>query len=113
LHFEIINGPAYRALGYSAAKALPFFLGKVKINSRNPDRYKTPFEFSYREAGRYGFSRATFRGVIEELSAKGFVDWTKKGGLRCDAMCGNEFCLSERWRQYGKAGFQERSSRAA
>jgi hypothetical protein len=113
LHFEILNGLAYRDLSYSAAKALPYFLAKVKLSSRNPDRYKNPFEFSYAEAVRYGFSKATFRGVIQELSDKGFIDWIKRGGLRCSSMCANGFCLSERWRQYGKAGFQERSSRAA
>lgn len=36
----------------------------------------------------------------------GFIDPIDKGGLRSDCKSSNFFCLSTRWKEYGKTGFQ-------
>ena len=84
LPWEMLNSPAYIQLPHSAAKALPYFIGKVKTRLDDPERYRTEFSFSYREGKRYGFASATFSKVIQALVAYGLIDPIDKGGLRSD-----------------------------
>jgi hypothetical protein len=105
--WEVLNSKAFRSLNFSSGKALPFFLGKVKSNYRDSQRYLISFSFSYKEAGRYGFAPATFSNVIRELVQKGFLDPVDKGGLRGDGKSYNLFRLSQRWLDYGSAEFKE------
>jgi hypothetical protein len=104
LTWELLNSAAYRELPYSGAKALPYFLGKVR--GHGPERYDTEITFSYTEGQRYGFARATFSKAIQNLVRMGFIDPIDKGGLCSDGKSYNIFKLSRRWEKYGTDAFQ-------
>ena len=106
LTWDLLNSKAYIDLPASPAKALPYFLGKVKASYNNPQRYLMEFSFSYSEGKRLGFASATFSHIIKELIKKGFIDPVDKGGLRSDGKSYNIFRLSKRWQQYGNADFK-------
>lgn len=107
LTWDMLNSPAYKKLKNSAAKALPYFLGKIKrINYSDPQRYLTEFNFSYKEGLRYGFANATFFTIIQDLVRTGFIDPFGKGGMRSDGKSYNWFRLSRRWEKYGIEGFE-------
>ncbi len=101
----MLNSKAYHHLPFSAAKALPFFLGKVKRNLNDPQRYVDTFPFSYKEGRRYGFAYSTFSTVIQILVASGFIDPVDKGGLRGASKSCNQFKLSQRWEDFGTEKF--------
>ena len=105
LFWQILNSKAYKQLPASAAKALPFFLGKVKCRHNDPHRYFEEFNFSYSEGQRLGFALATFAKVIRDLIFFGFVDPVDKGGLRGECKSYNVFRLSKRWENYGAEKF--------
>jgi hypothetical protein len=107
LLWEMLNSRAYKELNSSAAKALPYFLGKFRGAYRDPQRYKFVFPFSYSEAEWLGFASSTFSRVIQELVRKGFIDPVDKGGLRSDGKSYNLFSLSERWKEYRTARFED------
>lgn len=106
IFLEMLNSPAYIDLPHSAAKALPYFIVKVKTKFDDPQRYSMEFPFSYKEAERYGFAPATFSKAIQALVAHGIIDPIDKGGLRSDGKSLNKFCLSLRWKNYGKSEFE-------
>ena len=106
LTWEMLNHKAYKELPPSAAKALPYFLGKVKMYYNDPNRLNTEFSFSYKEAKTLGFALATFSKVITDLIKYGFLDPIDKGGLRGDCKSNNLFCLSERWKLFDQPDFQ-------
>ena len=105
LTWQMLNSKAYIELPPSACKALPYFLGKVKLHIQDPQRYLTEFSFSYREGNRYGFSSATFSKVIQALVRFGFIDPVDKGGLRGNCKSCNRFKLSRRWENYKTINF--------
>jgi len=105
--YSMINHQAFRDLGYSSAKALLYFLAKVKVSPTDPARYSSPFSLTYPEARRYGFSNGTFNKVIRDLIDKGFIDPARKGGLRGNQKSSTLYCLSERWEKYGTNEFKE------
>jgi hypothetical protein len=107
LTWEMLNHKAYKSLTYSAGKALPYFLGKVKNLYNDPQRYFEHFQLSYTEAQNYGFHRTTFFRIICELIEKGFIDPVERGGLRGFGRSFNKFRLSERWIRYGKGDFEK------
>lgn len=111
LTWEMLNSKAYKTLKYASAKALPYFLGKIKQNYRDPQRYLIGFSFSYSEANKLGFAPATFSKVIQELVMKGFIDPVDKGGLRSDGKSYNIFRLSKRWDEYGTNEFEPKDWR--
>lgn len=104
--WEMLNSPAYKELPASAAKALPYFIGKVKASFNDPQRHQLEFPLCYREALNYGFAPATFSKVIQSLVTYGFIDPIDKGGLRSEGKSFNLFCLSYRWKDYGKPEFK-------
>ena len=106
LVWELLNSQAYKKLQPSAAKALPYFLGKVKRCDNDPERYLDAFHFSYSEGKRLGFAFATFSKVIRDLIWFGFIDPVDKGGLRGDCKSYNVFKLSRRWKEYGAPNFE-------
>jgi len=106
LTWAMLNSKAFKDLNYASAKALPYFIGKIKGSYNDPQRYLTAFPFSYSEACQYGFSSATFSKVIQGLIAKGFIDPVDKGGLRSEGKTYNLFKLSRRWLDYGNADFK-------
>jgi hypothetical protein len=108
LLWKVLNGPAYKSLPASAAKALPYFLGKVKMSPEDPERYDQAFEFSYREGRKTGFALATFSKVIQDLVKYGFIDPFDRGGLRGDCKSSNKFMLSKRWEAFGQEQFKQR-----
>ena len=64
LTWGILNSKAYKDLTPSAAKELPYFLGKVKLPFNNTQRYLVKFDLSYTEAKRYGFATTTHHRTI-------------------------------------------------
>jgi len=107
LTWTMLNSAAYKQLPYSAAKALPYFLGKVKVPCNDPQKHSTVFAFSYTEAKRYGFANATHHRVIRELMNKGFIDPVDRGGLRGGGLSNSLFKLSERWIKYDTKDFED------
>ncbi len=108
LRWELLNSMAYKKLPPSASKVLPFFIGKIKLKDFNdPARYTTPFSFSYKEAEKHGFSKATHFRSICHLVAFGFIDPCSRGGLRGLGYSCSEFKLSGRWLKYGTPDFVE------
>lgn len=107
--FEEMDSEAYQALSGSAAKAVPYFKRIHGILKRKSgDNFNGIFDFTYSEAEKYGFARATFSRVITELNAKGFIDIVKQGGKRGCGMSNSKYHLSERWRDFGKRVFMNR-----
>lgn len=84
LTWEMLNSRAYKELPASSAKALPYFLGKVKTGYNDPQRYSIEFPLCYKEAASYGFAAATFSKAIQRLVAHGFINPIDKGGLRSE-----------------------------
>jgi len=84
-------------LSPSAAKALPYFFGKIKMGFNNPERYSTEFTFSYPEGLRLGFAHSTFAKIIRDLEELGFIDWVVQGGMRGKGKGYNRYILSKRW----------------
>lgn len=105
LPWEILNSRAYKELKPTAGKALPHFLGKVKVKYSDPQKFVSGFHFSYKEANRYGFANSTHHRIITELIAKGFIDPVDKGGLRGCGRSYNIFKLSQRWKDFGTPDF--------
>jgi hypothetical protein len=106
LLWNVLNSQAYKELPPSAAKALPYFIGKVKLKPNEPDRYERSFPFSYSEGRNYGFAKATFSRTIKDLVRIGFIDPVDKGGLRGDGKSTSRFKLSRRWETYGTDKFE-------
>jgi len=104
--WTLLNSKSFQALPYAAAKALPYFFGKVKMPHNNPEKYSADFHFSYPEAKGYGFPSATFAKVIKMLIAFGFIDPIEKGGLRGYRTGYNVFRLSRRWEKFGTNDFE-------
>lgn len=109
LVWSVLNHAAYKQLPPSAAKALPYFLGKVKVNGNDPERYSTIFDFSYTEAEAYGFARGSFGKIVKDLMDHGFIDPIAKGGLRGLGKSSSKFCLSRRWEKYSTEEFQSKT----
>ena len=106
LTWGILNSKAYKDLTPSSAKALPYFLGKVKCPFNDTQRYLTKFDFSYREARRYGFANTTHHRNICQLVKNGFIDPVERGGLRSDGRSYNKFYISKRWEKVGTNDFK-------
>lgn len=104
---EMLNSKAYRDLPPSAAKILPFFLDKVRVNYHDPSRHTTTFTFPYSEARKLGYGKTTFYKILKALMRKGFIDPVSKGGLRGFGLTKSSFNLSQRWKKYGGFDFKE------
>jgi hypothetical protein len=100
LTWDMLNSKAYIELPPSAAKALPYFFGKVRRVFDDPERYKEVFTFSYPEGQRLGFSHTTFAKTIRDLEKFGFIDWVAQGGLRGKGKGYNRFKLTCKWENY-------------
>jgi hypothetical protein len=108
--WTLLNSKAFKELPPSSAKILPFFLGKVReeYHPENPAHYAVDFPFTYSEAKKYGFGKSTFFKMLRDLVRFGFIDMTKKGGLRSRGGHANTlFRLSRRWEKYGTAYFHD------
>lgn len=106
LPWELLNSQAYKRLPPSASKALPYFLGKVKLSPNASNRFEQEFEFPYREGKKMGFAFATFSKIIQDLMKYGFIDPVDRGGLRGDGKSSNKFTLSKRWEDFGSEKFE-------
>ena len=109
LTWDILNHAAYKELPASAAKALPYFMGKVKVSYRDSQRYWEEFTFSYREASKLRFASGTWSKVIQDLVAFGWVDPVDRGGLRGEGKSCSVFRLSHRWEKYGTDDFESKA----
>lgn len=104
--WDVLNSKAYKDLPPTAAKALPYFLGRPKMSFNDLNYLKTVFPFTYPEARRLGFASATWAKVLRDLVAYGFIDPKSKGGLRGAGKTSAQFQLSNRWKKYGQAEFE-------
>ena len=107
LTWDLLNSQAYKKLPPSATKALPYFLGKVKVKYHDPQKYIEEFKFSYTEGRRDGFALGTFSKVIHDLIRFGFIDPVAKAKPGRYGKGENVFKLSRRWEQYGRERFEE------
>jgi len=107
LFWDMVSHKAYLDLPHSACKELPYFLKKVKRHLTAPERYTDTFDFSYREARKYGFAFSTHHRTICQLIEKGIIDPVAKGGMKSDRKSYNRFRLSERWRKYGTPEYEK------
>jgi len=108
LTWEMLNSKAYKKLPASAAKALPYFLGRDgKTGRKEGDDYSGTFIMSYGEATALGFAERTFARIIKDLVGFGFIDMAGYGGLRGTCKSFNKFRLSGRWREFGLSTFEE------
>ena len=103
--WTVLNSKAYINLPPSAAKALPYFFGRPKVSFADRQYLQTTFSFSYKEAEKLGFAPATWSKVLQDLVAFGFIEPTKKGGLRGNGKVCAVFHLSDRWKCYGQRDF--------
>jgi hypothetical protein len=107
LTWVLLNSKAYRELPQSAAKALPYFIGKDGRGAfKYGEEYGGIFEFTYDEAIRLGFAKRTFAKVLKDLVSFGFIEMAGYGGLRGNCKSFNKFRLSIRWKQYGTPQFE-------
>lgn len=108
---EVVKSEAYRKLSPSAAKALPIFIiktGEVHcLNPKDAAWTRSVFGLTYTEAEKYGITRPTFFRVLQNLMSFGFLDPVEKGGRRSDGRSCSKFRHSNRWRDYGKPGFED------
>ena len=102
MSWDLLNSSAFKDLKPSAAKILPYFLGKPKLPITDPEYYQAEFTFSYPEARKYGFSKGTFAKCIRELCRMGFIEKTEQGGMRGKGEGYNRFKLSKEWSDYLK-----------
>jgi len=109
LTWELLNSKAYKELPPTAAKMLPYFLGKVKIPLGNSQYYTLTFSFSYSEGVSLGAAKKTFYNVLCALVAYGFIEPIEKGGLRGCGLTSSTFKLSDRWKKYGTAFYLSKS----
>ena len=107
IFWTMLNSGAYKKLPNAAAKALPYFLGKVRLKQDDPNKYLEEFPFSYSEGKRYGFAFSTFSKIIQNLVHYGFIDPVDKGGLRGCGRSYSFFKLSMRWQNYGTEQFKK------
>ncbi len=114
LIWDLLNSKAYLELMPSAAKALPYFIGKPADDRKQKLIYGIPayfgavFQFSYREGKRLGFAFGTFSRVIRDLVRLGFLEPIDKGGLRGDGKSYNRFQICRRWERYGYSDFERK-----
>lgn len=106
LPWDLLNSEAYKALPPAAGKALPYFLGKVKVICTAPEWYIIEFSFSYTEARKYGFAIGTHSRNISRLMQNGFIDPVYRGGKKSFGMSSSVFKLSTRWKDYGSPNFK-------
>ena len=110
LPLDMLESHAYQELPHSAAKALVFFLYKpikAHIYFRDPKFYAWQFEFTYAEAGQWGFAKATWNRCLRDLLSHGFIDLVSKGDLKSRGRSSSRFVLSQRWRNYGTLQFDK------
>ena len=96
-----LESTAYRELTPSAAKLYPFFKRSCVRATRGKPDESTPFGFTYTEAIKYGFSRATYSRAMKDLVASGFLDILESGGLRGVGCSCSKYRLSRRWVTFG------------
>ena len=107
------RSPAFRKLTANAILILLEFLSRrqlVKVGRRNSWVTKNNGEIvlTYSETTKkFGISRSTFRNSIDQLVTLGFIDIAHHGGgMMKDC---SKYSISERWRDYGKEEFIQKS----
>lgn len=110
---KIIKSKAFRELK-TASSILVYLdflskrqMKKIKHKSKSDGWIITnngKIEYTYTEALKKGFTRPRFRGALDELIAKGFIDVTHRGGAydRDKSL----YSISTRWEKYGKEDFE-------
>jgi hypothetical protein len=98
---EEMDSKAYLELSGTAVKVFAWFKRiDGKVRRKDPYGYNGIFDFTYKEALRYGFARRTFSRAIDELGEKGFIEVISVGGLRGAGRSNSKYKLSSRWQLY-------------
>ena len=111
---DVVKSVAWLSLSGVAPQVYTLFLTKrrmEKMKRRGSKEYictnNRELIFPYREAeSNYKITQPRFLRAIDQLIDHGFIDIAKLG--RPVAKEPTEYALSERWREYGKAGFQQK-----
>jgi DNA-binding transcriptional regulator YhcF (GntR family) len=107
------RSPAFRKLTASSTLVLFEFLYRrqmVKVGRRDRWLVKNNGEIvlTYAEiTKKFGIARSTYRSALDQLVDLGFIDIAHHGGgMMKDS---SKYGISERWRDYGKEEFIEKS----
>jgi hypothetical protein len=101
LRMDCMESTAYVSLTGSAAKLYGYFIRSCIRATRGAPNTITQFNFTYSEAGKYGFARRTFHDALKALEHNGFVEIVTVGGLRGFGHTNSVYKLSGRWATYG------------
>ena len=105
--------PAYRKLTKSSIFILMEFMYRRKVTKAGRDggfviTNNGELIFPYAEAEKkFNIPRSTFRNCIDQLVKLGFIDIAHHGGGMLKDC--SKYGISERWKEYGKEKFIEKS----
>ena len=100
LPWEVLNSNAHIELKHSAKGLLPHLYGKARYDYKNPDRYVDVFDFSYKEAKKFGYSSSTYYDGVKQLRANGFIDKVRQGYSHGENKATNLYRISDRWKKF-------------
>jgi len=121
---QLFKSKAYQSLTRAEERIYFYFLLKRKFGKYKGKPGKRPnkiitnngqITFTYAEAEKYGYPRATFRRAIDKLVSVGLIDiiYQGQGGLVSDngEIIGESslYAVSERWEHYGADHFEEQT----
>ena len=114
-NLDLLKSEAFRSLSRGAMLLLHDVYAKKRVKGKGNRRQMLnngEITFTYAEAEKMGYPRASFMRYRDELIAHGFLKITETGaGLYKSS---NLYALSNEWRRYGRPDFspQKRESRA-
>lgn len=114
IEHEMMESKAFRSLNGTTMWILLRFFQKrtwseTKIGGRKTKIYEDGgLTFTYPEANYFGISDTTFLRSIRVLVQCGFLDVEHRGGTMGQGRDYSRFKLSDRWRKWGTADFEER-----
>ena len=93
---------AFQSLSASAIRVLLWALiNNYKMATKFQGSGKPSFKLTNSEAKKeYGLNSTTFTNAKNQLEDRGFLEWTRRGGLKgCNGVC-STFCLSGKWKEW-------------
>jgi hypothetical protein len=113
IEYEMMESEAFRSLSGTAMWVLLRFMQKREwSHTRSSGRKIRVYEdssltFTYPEANHFGISDTTFLRSIKTLVRRGFLDVEHRGGTMGQGRDYSRFKISDRWRKWGAADFDE------
>lgn len=99
---KLLQSPIYIRLGIEAKAIIPYLLEKVRVSEKDrpQEYYSTPFNFTYTEAEKKGFTWRRLSKALKSLAAAGIIELVKTGGLKGKGKASSVFRLSKMWESY-------------